>query len=99
MPSYPARLSRATLTIKLPRFLIIRHLIVAQCEVVQALPPACGLGAVDVLEEADTLDMLVAGGSFDEAPGVVELGLGGDVRRGKFSLVLNAENLQGEEQG
>jgi hypothetical protein len=71
----------------------------SQCEVIQALPPACGLGAVDVLEEADTLDVLVAGGRFDEAPGVVELGLGGDMRRSKFSLVLDAENLQGEEQG
>jgi hypothetical protein len=71
---------------------------VAEGEVVEALAPARGLGAVDVLQEADALDVLRARGRLDEPPGVVELRLDGDVRLRLLLLVLQPEDLARAER-
>jgi hypothetical protein len=68
---------------------------VPEGEIVETLAPAARLCAEDLLENADALDLVSADGGLDESPGVVKLGLDGNVRLGKFLLVLVAEDLVG----
>ena len=81
-------------TVELLGLDVVAHLVVAEREVVQALSPAHRLAAVDVLQQAHALDLVLAEGALDEAPRVVELGLHGDVRLRELLLVLEPEDLR-----
>ena len=71
----------------------------SESEVVEALAPAVGALSEDVGEQLDAELLLVALVGFDQAPGVVELGLQGGV--GVFFFVLGAQDgeLGGFEGG
>jgi hypothetical protein len=82
-----------------PSLCIISQLVVSESEVVEALAPAVGALSEDVGEQLDAELLLVALVGFDQAPGVVELGLQGGV--GVFFFVLGAQDgeLGGFEGG
>jgi hypothetical protein len=91
--SAAARNARGGRTVELAGLGVVAHLVVAEREVVEALAPARGLGAVERLEEAHALDVLRARGRLDEPPGVVELRLRGEVLLRELALVLRAQDL------